>query len=99
MPRWIYRFERRQYSLAFRYGNGNAICATGFYHLPKFRFQLSKALEISRLVSLDKSLCLVAENALLRIASIGTIMSDKPRSRDFHLRELYRSLATHRPRR
>ena len=87
MPARIYRFERRQNSLALRFRSGDRIRPTSFDDLAKFRFQQSKSLEISGLISLDKSLRLAAENAFIRIPSIRKIVRDESRSYNFHFRE------------
>jgi hypothetical protein len=56
-----------------------------------------KPFGIFGVVSLDKDLRLVAENALLRIASISEIMTDVPGRYNFHLRKEKRQLTTSCP--
>jgi hypothetical protein len=87
MPAVVYRFERRQHSLAFRFRCGDRICPARFDNLAKFPFQRSKSLEISGLVPLYKSLRLGPEHAFIQVSGVRKIMRDEPGSYNFHFRE------------
>src|SRR5215813_623227 len=99
MPPSVNRFQCCQHSIAFRFGNSNGISAAGLYHLAKFRFQRLQLVRAEPPVSVDKTLCLIPEVALFRVAGVGEIMCDQSGGNYFHFRKHKRQLATRCPNR